>query len=263
MMKPHTTHPNTTVLNAFEALLSRPGTKESHLQVFLEEHPEFLLTPFLLNHGLHFDAVISKLPLGHGLITDFAYLTKSSTMWRLVLVELEKHDVAFFKADHRTLVPTAEFTARVAQIDSWRDAIGRYKDEILRRLDPIRRPLGRNYVEVCYFLIVGRSPREHTNQRVLDRLARMGGADVQISTYDSLLRHYESGRAQSKNVLAVEKDGFKFKQLHCPPHQLLQYLSPHELFLRRAEINKLTRWGLQVDKWTDDPPFVGDVRTVT
>jgi len=152
---PRAIYPRQNVERKFELLLGRPQTRESNLQVFLEDHAEFLLTPFLLNHGLHFDAVISKLPLGHGLITDFAYLTKSSPMWRLVLVELEGHNVPFFRTDRRTLVPTAEFTGRISQIDSWRDAVGRHKDEILHRLDPLRRPLGRNYVEVCYFLVLG------------------------------------------------------------------------------------------------------------
>jgi hypothetical protein len=139
------------------SLLEAPATDERSMQAFLEEHPEFLYTPYLLNHGLHRDALISQFRLSTSLTTDFAYLTKSSNLWRLVLVELEPPSVQIFLTDGQA-TPSAEFTKRKTQLDEWRDAVRTQKTEILRPLLPLLRPMDRNRVEFHYLLVIGRSP---------------------------------------------------------------------------------------------------------
>src|SRR5438874_9676978 len=101
---------------AFRRLLANPSTGESEVQSFLEGHSELIPTPFLSNHGLHFGAVISKLPLDTSLISDFAYLTKSSRRWDLVLVELEDPGKPIFTKDPRMAVFSASFNAALAQL---------------------------------------------------------------------------------------------------------------------------------------------------
>ena len=61
---------------------------ENTMQDFLEMHTPFIPTPFMQNHGLHFNSFISKFPVGPW-FTDFAYLTKSTVEWYLVLMEIE------------------------------------------------------------------------------------------------------------------------------------------------------------------------------
>lgn len=63
----------------------------------------FIPMPFLLNHHLHMNCVISKFKLGNEFVTDFAYLTKSSDYWEFVLVELEDAKMKIFTNDKENL----------------------------------------------------------------------------------------------------------------------------------------------------------------
>lgn len=80
------------------------------------------MEPFLLNHQLHFGAVISQFRIDTTLTADFCYLTKSTGNWWLVLVEVERPDIPLFRNNKLQLTPTAEFSERFAQIQAWRDA---------------------------------------------------------------------------------------------------------------------------------------------
>ena len=68
------------IVSEFEKnILSITGKKnENEIQSFLIDNTDLLPTPLLLNHGLHFDFIFSKLQISDGLISDFAYLTNSS-----------------------------------------------------------------------------------------------------------------------------------------------------------------------------------------
>ena len=81
---------------------------------------------------VHFNAVISQFRLNTSLTADFCYLTKSSTTWNLVLVELEPPTVPLFLEGKRQVTQTAEFTQRLAQIQTWRDAVAAQDREIIR-----------------------------------------------------------------------------------------------------------------------------------
>jgi hypothetical protein len=234
---------------AFNRLVGTAGEREHGFQRFLETNTEFLITPFLLNHGLHFESVIAKLPLGQGLITDFAYLTKSSVQWRLVLVEIEKPCTQLFQADKRQITPHSDFTRCLSQIAAWRDAVERDADSVINRVAAIRRPLSRNNVDVKYVLVAGRSPGEHNDQRIPDRLRQLGGNDLQILTFDSLLRHYLDGRGQRKNIVTVERTGFRMKYLNTVPGAMFNYVFPHELTLKKDQEDLLMRWGISVKQW--------------
>lgn len=77
------------LIERFRSALEDDSLNENDIQRFLEENSELISTPFLLNHHLHFNVLISKFKISDGLISDFAYLTKSSDFWDLVLVEIE------------------------------------------------------------------------------------------------------------------------------------------------------------------------------
>src|SRR5579875_207323 len=81
---------------SLQSTLSDPTQNENDVQRLLEANTELIPIPFLLNHHLHKNAVISKLPISTSLITDFAYLTKSSDEWWIVFVELESQHKKIF-----------------------------------------------------------------------------------------------------------------------------------------------------------------------
>ena len=72
--------------------------------------------PFLLNHYLHMNCVISKFKLGNEFVTDFAYLTKSSDYWEFVLVELEDAKKKIFTNDKENIYFHSEFNHAYDQI---------------------------------------------------------------------------------------------------------------------------------------------------
>lgn len=76
------------LLEQYFDVIEKKSNTENQIQEFLEENTIFIPMPFLLNHHLHMNCVISKFKLGNEFVTDFAYLTKSSDYWEFVLVEL-------------------------------------------------------------------------------------------------------------------------------------------------------------------------------
>jgi hypothetical protein len=241
--------PPSELNESFQSLLGRRGVPEGAFQSFLEQHPEFLITPFLLNHHLHFSALISQLRLSTRLTADFAYLTKSSIQWRLVLVEIERPDIRLFLSGSDQVNVTSEFSKRIAQIHEWKDEIRRSQGALSVALGPLMRPLERNAIDVRYLLIIGRSEEQLQNQRHADRLIHVAGEDVQVSTFDSLLRHYMSERAERWNILSIRKGVVHFKHLHIPPPSMFAYLHPHELSLTLPQTNKLRSWGYDLSAW--------------
>ncbi len=146
---------------AFKNVLNNPPPagrqKEQVVQDYLEQHTELIPTPNRLNHHLHFQSVVSKFPLGTELTTDYLYITKSSDTWRITLVELESPDKSIFTADTRKTTTSAEFNAALNQVRSWKHFLADNKDEVLRRLEPLLRPVNMrcNPVEFHYQLIIG------------------------------------------------------------------------------------------------------------
>ena len=69
--------------------LSVTGKKnENEIQKFLATNTELIPLPYLLNHQVHFNFIFSKLTISDSLTSDYAYLTKSSAKWVMVLMEL-------------------------------------------------------------------------------------------------------------------------------------------------------------------------------
>jgi hypothetical protein len=238
-------NPRPDLIKRFKKLINTQGLSESRYQAFFEEHPEFLMQPFLLNHQLHFDAIVSQFRLTTNLTADFCYLTKSTASWWLVLVEIEPPDVPLFRANKLRLIRTADFNERIAQIEDWRDAVSLNGPQIIAGLDAIRKPLTRNPVHFRYVLIVGRDPigREEEAWRRIDQL---NGFDLRILTYDSLLRNYEERRGRRCNIIGLNKGKVRFKNLNVRPDNMLAYMPPSDLLLTEDDKAKLRRWKLSI-----------------
>ena len=89
--------------------------------------------PFLLNHYLHMNCVISKFKLGNEFVTDFAYLTKSSDYWEFVLVELEDAKKKIFTNDKENIYFHSEFNHAYDQITSWKAYVNKNREAILHQ----------------------------------------------------------------------------------------------------------------------------------
>ena len=243
--------PDPKLEKQFKKLIGTEGLLEGRYQEFFEERPEFLMPPFLLNHQMHFDAIVSQFRLNTDITADFCYLTKSTASWWLVLVEIERPDIPLFRTDKRHLIQTANFTQRLAQIQEWKDVVSRGEAHIIHQLDAIRKPLSTNAVHFKYVLVVGRDPvgREQEGWRRIDQI---NGSDLRVVTFDSLLRYYHDGRSRPYNILALSKGKVRFKKLHIPPHTMMQYVFPSDLILTADDRTKLKNWGFSLAFFGDD-----------
>jgi hypothetical protein len=271
----------------FAALLDS-GKPEPAFQAFLESHPEFLVLPHLLHHGLLEDVLISQFPLDTSLTTDFVYLTKSSVEWRVVLVEIERPDKALFKESAPYATEHHELTAALAQVRTWAEFVERNREEILRRLRPWMRPLERNPVEFRYLLVIGRDRQLMLHQAMRDRWAALGGEGMLLATWDTLQRHYrrqrdrdgywrakldkllvgpgdspESLRADADrgepplewlpqhrpNIVSLARDKYTFKYLHREPESLFAWVGPDEFTLSTEHRERLLAWGYDILAW--------------
>ena len=190
--------PNKPDAIAFENLLNDAEKNENDIQEFLEDHCEFLVTPWLLNHQLHLNCVISKFQIGER-TADFAYLTKSSDKWFLVLVEIERPDKRLFTDSSKHVGMSAALNEALAQTNVWREYWDEHQSEVRERLRPILVPLGmaRNRIELRRVLIIGRSDEKDQNEKRRDRIATTEkDQQIEILTFDTLLRQYRNGRAE-------------------------------------------------------------------
>jgi hypothetical protein len=191
---------------------------------------------FLLNHQVHFDAIVSQFRLNTDITADFCYLTKSTASWWLVLVEIERPDIPLFRADKKRLIQTAEFTARLAQIQEWKDAVSGEGQHITAQLDPIRKPLARNAVHFKYILVVGRDPvgREEEASRRIDQI---NGTDLRVVTFDSTRALRETARAAEETHLAGPVvDAGK------PVQQTSNFCTPPVRSLTAAPLSRRSGW---------------------
>jgi Shedu protein SduA, C-terminal len=247
-MKNSTDHKlNSRLANRFEQMIEQ-GLEEGNYQKFLEEHPEFLPLPFLLNHQLHFGLIISQFRLNTSLTADFCYLTKSSYRWNIVLVELERPDIPLFTQNKKQLTPSAEFTSRRSQVDTWMDSVQEAKEEVLAQLAVLRQPLAQNDVRFKYVLIIGRGGSE-PRPDIARRLSLYEARDLRIMTFDSLLRHYRGGFGTTSCIISLSKKKIQFKHLHAMPGNLLDYVRPNDILLTEANKRRLRGWSFSVKDW--------------
>lgn len=141
------------LLEQYFDVIEKNGNTENQIQEFLEENTIFIPMPFLLNHYLHMNCVISKFKLGNEFVTDFAYLTKSSDYWEFVLVELEDAKKKIFTNDKENIYFHSEFNHAYDQITSWKAYVNKNREAILHQIDKLRVPLNENSVRFKYVLV--------------------------------------------------------------------------------------------------------------
>lgn len=241
----------------FRDLISVPKKNENAIQAFLEANTTFMPTPDLLGHRLHLNSVIAKFPVGER-STDYAYLTKTSIEWRLVLVELEDSGKRIFKPSSKNLAFTTEFADAVAQIDVWRDYASQHLDRLRGKLRPllVPPPMAHHRLSVRYVLVIGRSEElEHHDARKL-RLANYGAErDLRIMTYDTLLHEVAAGHSKPKAVLRANSRGYLLQSAEGMPAHMFAYIMPAQLELSGPAEASLRAETYDIDAWKRNEPL--------
>jgi hypothetical protein len=222
---------------------------EQLVQKFLEEHSELIPIPWMLNHGLHFDLVISKFAIDTSLKSDFAYLTKSTAEWYLTLIELEHPSKTIFTANRKVPTFSAEFNAALGQIASWKAFLERHREEVKDRVSPLLGHMRNNRLRSKFVLVYGRNAELEGNQDRIDRFGQLNGRDLKVLTYDSLITGFQHRGGDRKNILTVARRAFKMKHLNCYPGSLFAHVAPHDLEVSKEQVKALEAQDFQMHKW--------------
>lgn len=180
------------LLEQYFDVIEKKSNTENQIQEFLEENTIFIPMPFLLNHHLHMNCVISKFKLGNEFVTDFVYLTKSSDYWEFVLVELEDAKKKIFTNDKENIYFHSEFNHAYDQIISWKAYVNKNREAILHQIDKLRVPLNENSVRFKYVLVIGRNSEKNNSEKRRAMFAEKSDNDIRVMTYDSLISQCES-----------------------------------------------------------------------
>jgi antiviral defense system Shedu protein SduA len=233
----------------YAVLLNNIASAEQDIQDFLEQRSELIPMPWMLNHGLHLDVMISKFPLDTSLATDLTYLTKSTTQWYAVFMELEDPSKRIFTGNRKTPRFSADFNAALGQLEDWKLFVESHADAVRERLSPLLRPLGKNRVRFKFVLMYGRNSELGSNQDRIDRFAAQNSNDRILLTYDSLARNSRMLADGPKNNLTLTRRAFKLKHLNNPLTGLFTYLRSHELAVPKEHHDELSAAGYRLDRW--------------
>ncbi|MGL4451787.1 MAG: Shedu anti-phage system protein SduA domain-containing protein [Sarcina sp.] len=247
--------PSEELVEKFRKILDDVETNENSIQSFLEEHSELIPLPILEGHQLHNSVVISKLPINGGLISDFAYLTKCSDCWNLVLIELEDSKKKLFLKDNENIRFTSEFNNAYDQILSWRAYINENKAILKEKVSKLLTPIQMKNLpfKVSYILIIGRNKDKKNSERKIEMFYQKNQQDILVKTYDSVISEYLKKPHQIyKIILSPWKDkGFKIKKV--PNREVETYLfstmTTDDLKIEAGARDRLMKQGYCIDKW--------------
>lgn len=241
------------MLEQYYGVIEEKDNTENEIQKFLEENTIFIPMPFLLNHYLHMNCVISKFKLGNEFVTDFAYLTKSSDYWKFVLVELEDAKKKIFTNDRENIYFHSDFNRAYDQITSWKAYVNKNREAILHQIDKLRVPLNENSVRFKYVLIIGRNAEKDNSEKRRAMFAEKSKDDIRVMTYDSLVSQCKSvPYNEEKIILSTWKEqGFKIKKLPRGKidTNLFAYIEPDYLQISNKDKKILKEQDYQIDAW--------------
>lgn len=188
----------------YRALLDQCAEEQTY-QHFIESNTQLIPREFVMNHGVWCDLVFRKLRLGSSYICDFAFVTKSSLQWRLVLVEIERPDKTFFRGPSLRLHP--DFTAALEQVSDWRSFLKRslvgFVAEALGAIATFPQMVDPG--EVKFILVYGRRSEFESNKMRRDKVAEQQREDLRIMSFDSLAEDLAS---KDELYLAVRRNEF-------------------------------------------------------
>lgn len=242
------------IISRFTEIIDKNGHNENEIQAYMEEYTEFIPIPFTENHGLAYNAVISKLKIGER-ICDFAYITKSSIEWVIVFIELESSNKTIFRNSGTNIENTSVFTGAIAQIDVWREYLDSHQDQFRDQIKSLLNPPGmnNNKIRFEYVLVIGRDKELEFNQARTNRLQLLKcDKKIHTLTYDSIIRGVKEGRYKKKALMTRVAGKFHLKSVQAEPKFLFIYTKPENLSLSNEAKNDLISIGYEIDKWENN-----------
>ena len=192
------------VHSAYLGLLDQ-NLKEQAYQRFIETNTRLVPREFTLNHGIWCDLVFRKLPLGSDYVCDFAFLTKGSVQWRLVLVEIERPDKKFFRGS--TLDLHRDFTDAIEQVSNWRAVLTANLNGFAQQAfgSIMSFPQIEHPGDARFVLVYGRRSEFKGNLKREKKLAAQQRPDLRIMSFDSLV---EESAPRGELYLAARRNEF-------------------------------------------------------
>lgn len=243
------------ILAEYRALLDDADASEERVQTFFEENSSLIPTAFLLNHGLHFDAVISKFRIATDLTSDFCYLTKTSAYWHCVFVELEKPQSRIFKKNKKSPEFHADFSKGISQVTEWRARIQEHAAAIRKTLLPLLVPQSENPIRFRFVLIIGRSSEVKSFKQKQVFATLSDTLDFTVWTFDQIASAYEHNGGGSKSILRENKGVFTFERFNSFNPGFFGFASSANFELNKGDRDRLISEGYDIDAWESGVPL--------
>lgn len=188
----------------FLSLLDQQHCEQVY-QEFIEKNTALVPREFIQNHGVVFDVVFRKIPLGNEYTTDFCFLSKSSADWNCVLIEIEKPQSRYFKKNSKKFHP--DFQAALEQINNWRAWFFNpsNKDGFINGTLGQIRGGTHQPCDIKYVLVYGRRAEFEGNESRTSSIRGQERDDFHILSYDSLV---EALHSKKELYMAVKKNEY-------------------------------------------------------
>lgn len=190
--------------SVYRALLDQEANEQTY-QTIIERNTQLVPREFVMNHGIWCDLVFRKLPLGSSYVSDFAFITKGSLRWRLVLVEIERPSKKFFRRS--TLDLHSDFKDALEQVSNWRAFLNRnllgFVNDTLGPVASFPQLTDPGAVKIV--LVYGRRSEFGSNALRRDKIAALETGDLRIMSFDSLA---EDLAPRAELYLAVRRNEF-------------------------------------------------------
>lgn len=231
---------NKRLAKEFKELLDR-NEKEEVYQKFLEENPKLIPTQrFELNHFVHNNIIITKMPLLKDYKCDFFYLSKSSARWNVVFIELEKPSAKFFTSEGN---PTQEFNRGMSQIKDWQTYFKTPEFKLAFKQDPIIKTLMSeilrfydNEINFKYVLVIGRRKDLEDGNYYKKRDSYITD-EIDIVTYDYLYEYLQ--RKSDRYVCRIKNNYLYIDTDKYIDNELFSYTDCSNIRVKQNLLNEL------------------------
>ncbi|CAN7331580.1 Shedu anti-phage system protein SduA domain-containing protein [Neorhizobium tomejilense] len=167
---------------------------ESVYQTFIEQNTRLVPREFVQNHSISNKIVLRKPSLGADYKSDFAFLSKSSSNWNAVHIEIEKPWMKYFKGSSQKL--STPFQNAIDQINDWRAWFQSTANaEAFRNIvRPLLNPEGmtNNPINHKFVLVYGRRAEYIGNPQRVNKMASLKTHDFTVMSFDSLAESLDS-----------------------------------------------------------------------
>jgi hypothetical protein len=178
---------------------------ESVYQTFIEQNTRLIPRDFMQNHYVSNSIVLRKLSLGADYKSDFAFLSKSSSNWNAVHIEIEKPWMKYFKGSDQKL--SRHFQDAIDQINDWRAWFlnNANADSFRNIVRPLLNPdnMASNPINHKFILVYGRRAEYAGNPQRSAKIASLKTDDFTIISFDSLAEQLSS---KSELSIGVRKN---------------------------------------------------------